>query len=379
MAKDFHRAEFSFKGGKYPSDINGAISVITGLAITLMDYGWKLKNTWDDSLNNDGEIAYVLMKHASGLKACFAMNVSSVPESFRTQCLPADMGKDECGQTHLGQYAGGLMCSVIPPTSDEEFSFIISSETGKCLGIQKPYQSTPFVGTVGARNRMVKSFLDINRVEEYYSYIIVSDGYTVYGFSHKLSDGDALRGFACGSLMGEMLYASRETSYCARYLAIRMSLDGDENNPSITDCGIGATDYLAYPLHTKKGVAYAACMTANYNMSAWVPCHLHIDEHYLSLKTYVPAVLGKDRFSRVAVFAGYSEDEADPYTYKISWGDTLKGYLDTERFVMTSPNSRPIGTLYNNNNMVHVGGGVLIGYADGGALLPVKGEKPEEP
>ena len=29
MAKDFHRAEFSFKGGKYTSDINGAISVIT--------------------------------------------------------------------------------------------------------------------------------------------------------------------------------------------------------------------------------------------------------------------------------------------------------------------------------------------------------------
>ena len=369
----FQRSEYSFRGGTFTSDMDGARGVLTGVALSLIDHGWNLVGTWDESLAVLPEIVYILLVHDSGLKACFAMNVSAVPESFMTFCLPASVGKDECGQTHPGQYAGGLMCSVVPPTSSEKFEFLRDDE-GNVTGLKKPFQSTPFVGTVGARNRMVKSFLDINRTDEYYSYIVVSDGYTVYGFSHKMSDEEHLRGFACGSLMGELLYPDRDTSYCSRYLAVRLSLDADENYPPIDDCGIGSDEDFAFPLHTKPGVAYAACMNANNNMSVWVPCHLHIDSHYLSLKTYIPAVLGKDRFARIAVFAGYSEDESDPYTYRIMWGDTLKGYLDTKRFVMTTPNHRPIGTWYNNNSMVHVGGGLLIGYTQGGPLLPVRSE-----
>lgn len=372
MPRDFQRTEYSFKGGQFASDISGARSVLTGLAISLMDSGWSLFNTWNDSLDDDGLSAYVFLKHSSGMKMCLALNVSSVKERFSDQCLPADTGTDECGSEHNGQYAGGLMCSVIPVTSSETFAFRYDKDTGKCIGIEKPYQSTPFVGTVGARNRFVKSFLDVNRDDEWYSYIIVTDGYAVFGFSHKISDGERLRGFACGSLIGDLMYADRDTSYCARYMALRLSLDMDENAAVIDDCGIGAQNgAMAFPLHTKHGVASGACMTANYNVSRWVPCYLHIDTHYLSLSTYVPSVLGKDRFARVAVFTGYSEAEADPYRFRVLFGDTMKGYLDTGYFILTSPDVRPVGTLYSSGKMMHIGGGVLIGYGDGGELIPV--------
>lgn len=369
---DYVRIEYSFKGGKFTSDMTGARGVLTGLSIAMMDYGWALQNTWEDSLNDDGETAYIFLKHVqTNLRICLALNVSSVKESFRSYCLPARMGTDECGETHLGQYAGGLMCSVIPALCDENFSFSFDVAE-KCVGVKKPYQATPFVGTVGARNRFTKSFLDINRDDEWYSYIIITDGYTVYGFSHKMSDGDRFRGFVAGHLLNELMYGERETAFASRYMAARLCMDTDENMPIITDCGIGATEYNAFPLHVKPGIATAVCMTANYSMSVWVPCHLHTDNYYISLNTYIPSVLGKDRFAKIAVFAGYSEDETDPYEFRIVYGDTLKGYIDTSRMVLTTPNVRPVGTLYNNGNMVSVGGGLLVGYKRGADMIPVR-------
>lgn len=370
---EFTRVEYSFAGEKFTSDMAGARGVLTGLVISMMDYGWLLQSTWEDSLNDDGQIAYVLIKHSTtNLRVCLALNVSSCPESFRSMCLPARTGTDECGEAHAGQYAGGLMCSVIPALCDENFEFTFDA-ANQCTGIRKPYQATPFVGTVGARNRFPKSFLDINRKDEWYSYIVISDGYTIYGFSHKMSDGDKLRGFVCGHLLNDLLYAERDTSFASRYMAVRLSLETDENMPIITDCGIGADTEPALPLHNKFGVAAAACMTANYSTSVWVPCHLHTDTYYISLRTYIPSVLGKDRFSKIAVFAGYSEEDSDPYEFRIVYGDTLKGYIDTSRLVLTTPNARPIGTLYNNGNMCAIGGGLLAGYKRGSELIPVRG------
>lgn len=187
-----------------------------------------------------------------------------------------------------------------------------------------------------------------------------------------MSDGDRFRGFVCGHLLNDLMYGERETAFASRYMAVRLCMDTDENMPMITDCGIGATEHRAFPLHAKPGIATAVCMTANYSMSVWVPCHLHTDNHYISLKAYIPSVLGKDRFTKIAVFAGYSEDETDPYEFRIVYGDTLKGYIDTSRMVLTTPNVRPVGTLYNNGNMVSVGGGLLVGYKRGAEMLPVR-------
>lgn len=290
-----------------------------------------------------------VLRNSAGAKLLLAYGCSGPSASeFTSRVFTTDeMFTGESGRP------AGLMVSMIPADSDEDFVFADGAD--KVCSI--PPSATRIITTTGVSSNQGKSFAFYISYAYAYAYHFVSRGSTLAVFTECSRNSVGQRtGFVVGELFGTLAHEADTCRYGV--LSLALPSDATEWGPCGSQYSINQeTSLFSRSGYTVTASPYLRMRCSKGNHIPKENCVYSHDEGQLD-SSICSCQDGLTRY--VPLWAAYSSDK--PLENGIVPGDGFKGYFSTDVIRMVRRNTFTRGQILDGGNFVYLGGGVCLGW-----------------
>lgn len=337
---------------QYEADTKGLLSRI---ADAVASAGWTRDARFADGpkvIYGSGETVYyaTVLENSVGAKLLLVYGCAAPTIAlFESRIFTAD----EMFDGTSGRPAG-LMVSMIPPGSDEDFTFADGAD--KACSI--PPSATRIYATTTTTSNQGKSFAYYySSAAHTFAYHFVTKGSTLAVFV-ECGGWDAGRraGFVVGEIFGTLAHAADSCRFGVLVLA-NPTNPTEWSSPGTTYTINYETSLFSRPLYTSSGYPYMRMRCSKGNHIPKENCVYGHDEGQLD-SSICSCQDGLTRY--VPMWAAYASDK--PLENGIVPGDGFKGYISTDVIRMVRRNTFTRGQILDGGNFVYLGGGVCLGW-----------------
>lgn len=323
-------------------------AMLTSFADALVSIGWSLDERFTSTsdvrvLFSSGANHYcsIGLKNAAGAKLMLAY--SCMGYSYYSK----DVG-DSASNASGAHILGGLMMSMIPPNSDDEFEF------GKTLSV--PSTATRIVAMSHGTSYSSMNSLTANASGDVgYSYHFLTKGNVVIVVFRNTAD--EVQTHARGLVVGEVFasLAHNDDSGCGcRFGAFELAGHSTSEQVAAHNSGINVVTGFGRVAYSTSEQSQAA--TFRRADGSHVPSKNVV--FYSDINAVDSALCSSARY--VPLWVG--ESSAAPAETGVVAGDGFKGFVSTDIIRMVHRSSYAKGQKMNGGEFVHIGNGVCIAW-----------------
>ena len=336
---------------QYEADTKGLLSRIAG---AVESTGWVRDARFADGprvIYGTGENVYyaTVLVNSAGAKLLLVYGCTAPTAAiFESRIFTVD----EMFAGTSGRPAG-LMVSIIPPGSDEDFAFAEGAD--KVCSI--PSSATRIYATTATTSNAGQSFAYYVSYAYAYAYHFVSKGSTLAVFVEcsKWAVGYRM-GFVVGEIFGTLAHAADS----CRFGVLELAKPGGREEWYSPDAQLSInqeTSLFSRPSYTATANPYMRMRCSKGNHIPKENCVYGHDDGQLD-SSICSCQDGLTRY--VPMWAAYSSDK--PLENGIVPGDGFKGYISTDVIRMVRRNTFTRGQILDGGNFVYLGGGVCLGW-----------------
>lgn len=368
MTYPYYREDTASKINHY---IENSKATLVGVVDQLLQMGWTLDERHADAatpltIYSSNDTAYYsyygafILRNSAGAKLLVAYGGGKFSDAI--DALSKTFGDFGCSTSAIASPGsqhnqGGLIMSMIPPGSDEDFVIL-----GENQGCSIPDSATRVVSTVHYRGNAVYPFSFSEETTELIgTYYLLSKGNVVIVIAKSSKfDANIRRGYIVGEIFGTLAH-SADSSIGSRFGALELSGSNNiyrEYTSTGTWTGIPldsdfyVSTYSASPRPQSMTFSRADGSHAYGEQIVILrdeeQLNTSICSHSGSTARYVPFWM--------------AEKSANPSETGVIPDDGFKGYLSTDiiRCVRSDKFSR--GQLFDGGQFIYIGGGIAIAW-----------------
>lgn len=350
--------------------IDNSKATLVGIVEQLLQMGWSLDERHADestplviysstSTNYYSYYGAFILRNSAGAKLLVAYGGGKF--SSASDALSKTFGNLGCstGTDSGSSYwhmQGGLMMSIIPPGTDEDFTIL-----GENQGCSIPNTATRLVSTTHDTNSMSLPFSFNEETNEIVgTYYLLSKGNTVIVIAKSSKfNTNSRRGYIVGEIFGTLAH-SADSGVGSRFGALELSAASpsikEYENMSNGTTGIVTDSYYYVGSYTQTPRAQS--MT----FSRADGSHVYGEQIVIlrDIDQLNSSICNSNGSTARYIPFWMAEMSANPSETGVVQGDGFKGYLSTDiiRCVRYDKFSR--GQLFDGGQFVYVGGGIAI-------------------
>lgn len=368
MTYPYYREDTASKINHY---IENSETTLVGVTDQLLKMGWELDERHTDastpliiySSNDTAFYSYYgafILKNSAGAKLLVAYGGGKFSDA--TDALSKTFGDFGCSTSAIStpdarHIQGGLIMSMIPPESDEDFIIL-----GENQGCSIPDVATRVVSTVHYRGNAVYPFSFSEETTELIgTYHLLSKGNVVIVIAKSSKfDAKIRRGFIVGEIFGTLAHSADSGIGC-RFGALELS-----GGTNIFREYVSTGTWTGIPLDSDFYVNTYTSAPRPQSMAFSRADGSHVYGEQIAimrdeeqLNTSICSYSGST--ARYVPF-WMAEKSPNPSETGVITDDGFKGYLNTDiiRCVRSDKFSR--GQLFDGGQFIYIGGGVVIAW-----------------
>lgn len=349
--------------------IDNSKTTLVGIVAQLLQMGWELDERHVDvstplviySSTDTSYYSYYgafILRNSAGAKLLVAYGGGKFSSS--SDALSKTFSNFGCStgtdaNSNYYHIQGGLMMSVIPPGTDEDFTIL-----GENQGCSIPNTATRLVSTV---HNNTSTLLPFSFNEETYeiagTYYLLSKGNTVIVIAKSSKfDTNSRRGYIVGEIFGTLAHSS-DSGIVSRFGALELS--GSSSSSTEHDMSGGTTGI------TEDSHYYVGSYTSTPRSQSMTFCradgsHVYGEQIVVlrDIDQLNSSICNSNGSTARYIPLWMAEMSANPSETGVVQGDGFKGYLSTDIIRCVRYDKFTRGQLFDGGQFVYVGGGIAI-------------------